>query len=355
MERIDFILPLELEASEPPEARGLKRDQVRLMVSYRSNDHIIHTHFRNFPEFLDPGDVLVVNTSGTMNAALSGVLADGSPVEVHLSTHLPADLWVVELFCSDHDGQAANPRVHSGEKVSLPGGGRLTLLTAYRQDQRASTEKDDGQVRLWVASMVIPVYHDRYLARYGFPIRYKYVHKGWPLSYYQTVYATERGSAEMPSAGRAFTRRMISELTRKGIVIAPLLLHTGIASLEDHEPPYEEYYRIPASTAEAVNASRAVGHRVIAVGTTCMRALETVCGPDRLIHAGEGWTNLVITPQRGVRAFDGLLTGFHEPKSTHLAMLDALAKPEHIRKAYSVALEEGYLWHEFGDLHLILP
>jgi S-adenosylmethionine:tRNA ribosyltransferase-isomerase len=148
---------------------------------------------------------------------------------------------------------------------------------------------------------------------------------------------------------------MISELTRKGIVIAPLLLHTGIASLEDHEPPYEEYYRIPASTAEAVNASRAVGHRVIAVGTTCMRALETVCGPDRLIHAGEGWTNLVITPQRGVRAFDGLLTGFHEPKSTHLAMLDALAKPEHIRKAYSVALEEGYLWHEFGDLHLILP
>ena len=176
----------------------------------------------------------------------------------------------------------------------------------------------------------------------------------WPLEYYQTAYATESGSAEMPSAGRGFTPELITALTAQGVVFAPLVLHTGVASLESHEPPYEEYYRVPESTATRVMAARAAGRRVIAVGTTAVRALETVTTESGAVHAGEGWTCLVVTPARGVRAVTGLLTGFHEPRASHLAMLAALAGIPHLRLAYQAALDGGYLWHEFGDLHLIL-
>jgi S-adenosylmethionine:tRNA ribosyltransferase-isomerase len=186
------------------------------------------------------------------------------------------------------------------------------------------------------------------------------------VSYYQSVYATEVGSAEMPSAGRAFTPELITRLVANGVRIVPLILHTGVASLEDDEPPYEEFYRVPAETAEAINAARAAGRRVIAVGTTVVRALETVTDRNGSIHPGEGWTDVFITPERGIRSVDAMLTGLHEPRSTHLSMLEALAGRgsvcaltnsgrEHLQVAYAEALEEGYLWHEFGDLHLILP
>jgi S-adenosylmethionine:tRNA ribosyltransferase-isomerase len=196
---------------------------------------------------------------------------------------------------------------------------------------------------------------DSYLAQNGFPIRYKYVREGWPNAYYQTVYASEMGSAEMPSAGRAFTRSLLAKIRKQGVRIAPLILHTGVASLESYEPPYEEYYRVPAETARAVNHAHAAGERVIAVGTTVVRALETVSDEQGMVHPGEGWTKLMITPERGLRVVDGLLTGLHEPRSTHLAMLEALAGSEHLRLAYAEALHQRYLWHEFGDLHLILP
>jgi S-adenosylmethionine:tRNA ribosyltransferase-isomerase len=196
---------------------------------------------------------------------------------------------------------------------------------------------------------------DSYLDRYGFPIQYKYVRRSWPISYYQTVYANEMGSAEMPSAGRAFTPELITRLVARGIWIAPLLLHTGVASLEEHEPPYEEYYRVPEESVRLVNTAHHDGGRVVAVGTTSVRALETVSDIRGEVHAGEGWTDLVITPQRGLHVVDGLLTGFHEPQSTHLSMLAALAGFAHLRKAYTEALSQKYLWHEFGDLHLILP
>jgi S-adenosylmethionine:tRNA ribosyltransferase-isomerase len=181
------------------------------------------------------------------------------------------------------------------------------------------------------------------------------VRQSWPNAYYQTVFATEYGSAEMPSAGRAFTPDLITRLVSKGVYIAPLILHTGVSSLERHEPPYEEYYRVPVETARLVNLSRSAHGRVIAVGTTSVRALETVTDSRGLVHPGEGWTDLVITPQRGLRAVGGLLTGFHEPNSSHLAMLVALAAYDHILGAYQAALQGGYLWHEFGDLHLLLP
>jgi S-adenosylmethionine:tRNA ribosyltransferase-isomerase len=346
---LDFELPPELEAGEPPEARGLMRDEVRLMVSYVSDDRVVHSRFRDLEEVLEEGDVLVINTSGTMNAALEAERDDGTELELRLSTHLPADLWIVELR-RPADG-ATEPFRHAtpGETLGLPEGATATLYAPYPGDPDLS----EGS-RLWLSSLDLPRPLDEYLDRHGFPIRYGYVRESWPVSYYQTVYATEPGSAEMPSAGRAFTPELITRLVSRGVRLAPLILHTGVASLEDDDPPYEEFYRVPLDTARLVNAARAAGRRVVAVGTTVVRALETVTDEDGISHPGEGWTRLVVTPGRPVRSVSAMLTGLHEPRSSHLAMLEALAGREHLRIAYREALREGYLWHEFGDLHLIL-
>jgi S-adenosylmethionine:tRNA ribosyltransferase-isomerase len=349
---LDFELPSELEAGSPPEARGLARDEVRLMVSYRKNNRVVHTQFRQIGDFLDAGDLLVINTSGTMNAALRATRADGMLIELHLSTRLPADLWVVEVRIPQEKATAPFYDIAAGETLSLPAGGKATLLTP-RLDDRSTPPT--GQHRLWIATLSLPDPLQAYLTRHGFPIRYRYVHEQWPLEYYQSVYATERGSAEMPSAGRAFTSELITQLIAHGIQIAPLILHTGVASLEDYEPPYEEHYRVSPETARLVNATRATGKRVIAVGTTVVRALETVTDRDGTTHPGEGWTRVVVTPEQGIQAVNAMLTGLHEPHASHLFMLEALAGREHLKVTYAEALKERYLWHEFGDLHLILP
>ena len=346
---LDFELPLELEAGEPPEARGLMRDEVRLMVSYASDDRVIHSRFRDIEDFLEAGDVLVINTSGTMKAALESEHEDGTALELHLSTHLPADLWIVELRRLVGAGTEPFRHATPGEKLRLPEGATATLHAPYPN----APIRSEGS-RLWLSTLELPRPLDEYLDRHGFPIRYGYVRESWPISYYQTVYATETGSAEMPSAGRAFTPELITRLISRGVQFAPLILHTGVASLEGDEPPYEEFYRVPPETARLVNVARAAGRRVVAVGTTAVRALETVTGEDGIAHPGEGWTRLIVTPERGVRSVDAMLTGLHEPRSTHLAMLEALAGREHLRIAYGEALRKGYLWHEFGDLHLIV-
>ncbi len=357
LEVMDFKLPPELEASEPPEARGLARDEVRLMVSYRSDNRIVHSQFRALDQFLQAGDVLVINTSGTMNAALNAARADGMALELHLSTRLPADLWIVEARLPDGASTVPFYDANPGETLCLPGGGTATLHTPYNPGERH--ESKTGHTRLWIATLQLPYSVNEYLDRFGFPIRYSYVRQGWPNRYYQTVYATEMGSAEMPSAGRAFTPELITRLVAKGIQVVPLILHTGVASLEDHEPPYEEFYRVPTETARAVNLARAEartsGRRIIAVGTTVVRALETVADPGGVTHPGEGWTRLVVTPEHGIRSVNGMLTGLHEPHASHLAMLEALTGREHLELTYGEALAERYLWHEFGDLHLILP
>jgi S-adenosylmethionine:tRNA ribosyltransferase-isomerase len=172
---------------------------------------------------------------------------------------------------------------------------------------------------------------------------------------YQTVFATESGSAEMPSAGRPFTTELVTRLVARGVHVAPVTLHTGVSSPERGEAPYPERYRVPAATARLVNAVRSWGGRVIAVGTTVVRALETVANGDGTVAAGEGWTNHVVCGECDVRAVDGLITGWHEPEATHLQMLRALANEDVIGKSYREALAHGYLWHEFGDSHLILP
>jgi S-adenosylmethionine:tRNA ribosyltransferase-isomerase len=351
--QLEFTLPPDLEAHEPPEARGLARDEVRLLVSRKRDDAITHATFRDLPRFLEPGDVLVINTSGTLPAALPATRADGTALRLHLSTHLPGDVWVVEPRAIA--GHATKPLRQNltGETLELPGGARARLLAPYAVNRVAAFDPSHG--RLWLAILELPEALQSYLERFGQPIRYAYVPTDHPLSAYQTVYATEPGSAEMPSAGRAFTPEIITRLSANGVTVAPLLLHTGVASLEDHEPPYEEFYRVPTQTARAVTDARAEGRRVIAVGTTVVRALETVTDNQNVTHAGEGWTSLVITPERGARGVNGILTGWHEPRASHLMMLEAIAGRGHLHAAYRAALEERYLWHEFGDLHLILP
>jgi S-adenosylmethionine:tRNA ribosyltransferase-isomerase len=301
-----------------------------------------------------------------MNAALPVVTSAGIHLELHLSTHLPDGNWVVEL--RQHTEQITIP-FHgdmSGQSLDLPGGGRVGIITPYhgsgvrgllQESAGRSPETDKhsgGSNRLWIARLELPASLHSYLNSYGAPIRYHYVKQQWPLNFYQTVYATEPGSAEMPSAGRGFTAELITRLVAKGIQIVPLLLHTGVSSLEEHEPPYEEFYRVPLETVDIINHARDRGKRIIAVGTTVVRALETVIDTG-LLHPGEGWTDLVITPARNVRSVNAILTGLHEPKATHIAMLEAIASREHIRATYEAALESKYLWHEFGDLHLILP
>lgn len=348
-----FSLPSELEASAPPEARGLRRDQVRLMVSNYSTNQIKHNRFYHLDKYLNEGDVLVINTSRTRNSALMTSRADGSAVELHLSTHFDDDLWTVEVRAMDELGKTKHLEdARQGETLSLPGAVSATLQGPYISDCEENAKPSET---LWLATINFPVDVDAYLARYGFPIRYNYVKERWPLSFYQTVYATEFGSAEMPSAGRPFTSSLLKRLEAKGIRIAPLILHTGVSNLDTHEPPYKEFYRVPPETAHAVNEARASGHRIVAVGTTAIRALESVTNGKGKIHAGEGWTCLVITPQRGLRTVNALITGMHEPDASHLAILEALAGRSHIQLAYEEALHKGYLWHEFGDLHLILP
>jgi S-adenosylmethionine:tRNA ribosyltransferase-isomerase len=346
------VVPPELEAGEPPEARGLARDGVRMLVSWRDDPRVVHARFHDLGRFLERGDVLVVNTSGTLKAALPAVREGGRVLELHLSTRLPGGLWIVEV--READGLASRPFLdaRAGETLRLPGGGEVRLLAPFPHDPSSA---EAPKSRLWHAALRLPAPPAEYLESHGEPIRYGYVRGRWPIEMYQTVFATEPGSAEMPSAARPFTPELVTRLVARGVQFAPLLLHTGIASLEAHEPPYEEYYRVERETAALVNAARAAARRVVAVGTTAVRALETVTDEAGICHPGEGWTSLLISPARRPRAAGALLTGLHEPRATHLALLEAFAGGrERLRRSYGEALRHGYLWHEFGDVHLLL-
>jgi S-adenosylmethionine:tRNA ribosyltransferase-isomerase len=337
---LDFALPSTLEAHEPPEARGLARDGVRLLVG--AGDAVTHHRFTDLPALLRPGDVLVVNTSGTLPAA---VPVSGARLVLHFSTELADGRWLVEVRRDAGKSTVPYPDAGSGERYPLPGHASVTLAEPYSAG------------RLWVASVDTPGYGTvaGYLNRYGRPIRYGYVPREWPIGFYQTVFAESPGSAEMPSAARPFTDRLVTRLVAHGVQFAPVLLHTGVASPEAHERPYPERFSVSATTARVVNRARADGGRVIAVGTTAVRALETAADPRGEVRPERGWTNLVVTPDRGVRVVSGLLTGFHEPRASHLDLLAAVAGTELLDRCYRAALAGGYLWHEFGDLNLLLP
>ena len=327
------------EAGSPAEERGLGRDDVRLLVTRGTGD-IEHARFTDLPGLLEPGDLLAINTSATLPAALS-VRTPEAELRLHLSGPAPEhgdDVWRVEL----RRGGERHRRGRPGQVLLLPAGGTAVLL-----------ERAGGP--LWLASLRLPSPVLEYLARHGEPIRYRHAERAWPLERYQTVYATEPGSAEMPSAGRAFTPRLITRLVAAGIDVAPLVLHTGVSSLEAGETPHAEWFRIPHFTAARINQARELGGRVIAVGTTVVRALESATGENGRVRGREGWTDLVIEPDTPIRALDGLLSGFHDSDSSHLAMLAAIAGRDLLERSYEEAARGGYLRHEFGDLHLLLP
>jgi S-adenosylmethionine:tRNA ribosyltransferase-isomerase len=339
-----FVLPQELEATEPPELALGRRDAVRMMVSIGEQAPRPSTA-RDLATWLHEGDLVVVNTSATIPAAIDASTPDGRAVVVHLSTELPTGLHLVEVRRQQLDGSTAPDfDDHAGEALALAGGGTVRILGRMPRS-----------VRLWVATLDLPAPLLEHLCRFGRPIRYAYVPESWPITAYQNSFSREPGSAEMPSAGRVLTAEVITDLVANGIVVAPIVLHTGVASLEAHEMPYPERYRVPAATARLVNATHVAGDRVVAVGTTVVRALETVAEDDGIVHPGQGWTELVVTPARGVRVVDGLLTGWHEPEASHLLMLEAVAGRPSLELAYGAALAAGYRWHEFGDVHLILP
>ncbi|WP_343238641.1 S-adenosylmethionine:tRNA ribosyltransferase-isomerase [Streptomyces sp. SID8374] len=341
-------VPVELSARVPAEQRGSGRDDVRLLVS--RGTAVSHHAFRELTGRLRAGDVLVVNTSATLPAAVNGRVG-GDRVVVHFSTRGEDGRWAVELRAPGASGATApRPGGPAGAVVRLPGGRELVLEEPLGPAVGA---------RLWWAR--VPDRVPELLRRYGRPIRYAYTERDQPLSAYQTVFAVQApdgsGSAEMPSAARPFTAALVAELVSRGVQFAPLSLHTGVASAEAHEPPYPERFAVPSTTAWLVNAARAAGGRVVAVGTTAVRALESAADADAdgVVRPVAGWTDLVVTPRRGVRVVDGLLTGLHEPEASHLLMLEAVAGREALRRGYEAALERRYLWHEFGDVHLILP
>ena len=337
MTALDFALPAGLEAAEPPPAR----DGVRLLVA--SARGVRHARFGQLGAFLAPGDLVVVNTSATLAAAVAGSRA-GTPVTVHFATELDDGVWVVEVRPA---GAAAGPvgDLRPGEVITLDPG--ATLIVDRPQPA--------GQSRLWRARPRIDGGVAAFLVRHGRPIRYAYVPRPWPLAEYQTVFAREPGSAEMPSAGRPFTDQVVTDLVTRGVAVAPVLLHTGVSSQEPGEPPQPEPFRVPAATARLVKATRQAGGRVIAVGTTVTRALESAAAPDGTVRAHEGWTGLVLGPSRPARAVTGLVTGWHAPGASHLDLLVAVAGRLLVEQAYAEALRQDYRWHEFGDSCLLLP
>jgi len=333
---VNFDLPTVLEATEPPEARGLARDGVRLMVSRTRARSVSHHRFTDLPSLLLPGDLLVVNTSGTIPAAVRA-----GDLEVHFSGQLPDGAWLAEFRRVSGKSSVPNGSVSPGQVIDLPGGAWLRVVAP-------------AGARLW--QVRAPVAVVPYLLRHGFPVRYSYAAEGqWPLAAYQTVFAAAPGSAEMPSAARPFTPAIVTALVTRGVAIAPVTLHCGVSSLEAGEDPYPEWFEVPPATARLVNMTRQSGGRVIAAGTTVVRALESATLPETSVSPRAGWTSHVVTPETGVRVVDGLLTGLHEPRSSHLRMLAAFHEQDLLRECYDAALTEGYLWHEFGDVHLMLP
>lgn len=342
-----FERPPGYEATMPPESRGIDRDHVRLLVT--RGDAVEHHRFTDLPALLRPGDLLVVNDSATLAASLRGALParlGGTPFVLNLSTRYGARLWLAEP--REDVGLPGSLALQPGDEVRLGEGGELVARMVAPHP---------GLPRLWFVSFTTPV--ESWLATLGRPIRYAYVPEELPLTAYQTVFARVPGSAEMPSAGRPFTTRVLRALSDRGVEIATVTLHTGVSSLEIEGPLeqatlYAEPFVVPERTAAVMRRCRARGGRVVAVGTTVVRALESAMRNGRLWPM-RGFTRRFVRPGRFGGSVDGILTGLHDPGASHLAMLHAVLGERVVRAAYTEAAANGYLWHEFGDVHLGLP
>lgn len=332
--------PRELLASLPAELRGLRRDGARLCVVERDTGRITHTTVAQLGEHLRPGDLLVVNSSRTLPAALTVARESGEQVQLRPGA-LRAAEW--DALAVETGAQHRNVGLRRGEILEARSGLRLRVLS----------ERSDAPL-LWRMAVVggDPI---ETLLRDGEPIRYSYVPEPVSPEHYQTVYAGVPGSVEIPSAGRHLTWELLGDLRRNGIGIVDIVLHCGLSSFQDDEvdltkPLIEEQFEVRPETADRVNGAA----RVIAVGTSVIRTLETVADDNGIVRPMHGWTRLVITPRSRLRVVDALLTGLHEPPATHLDMLGALLDERLLERAYTEVRERRYLWHEFGDAMLIL-
>lgn len=331
-------------APRPAEARGLARDEVRLLVG--TPDGIDHVRFRDLPDHLRAGDVLVVNDTATVAGEVDATLR-GAAVVLHVAARLDDGERVVEVR-SAPDAARALLDAEAGDVVHV-GGARLTLAAPWPTGE-ASSPTGRGN-RLWRARVRGPL--DGVLARRGRPIAYGHLDRRYPLAAYQTVFARRPGSAEMASAGRPFTDALVTRLVSSGVLVAPITLHTGVSSQEAGEAPGPEWFEVSATTARLVEAARTGGGRVIAVGTTATRAIESAV-VDGVLTPSSGWTTRVVTPGDPPRVVDGLVTGWHDPHASHLLLVEAVAGRDLTQAAYDAAVTRGYLWHEFGDAALLL-
>ena len=357
---VRFRLPPELEAAAPPEARGLRRDHVRLLLVDRATGSVGHHRFHELPWLLEEGDLLVVNDSRTLPASLLGHTSGGAPLEVRLAAR-EGERWAALVLGVPGDGsdpalvptdaRPPAPPLEAGERLRFAGGLGATVLGRH----------EEAGPLVWLAFDTAGERLAEALHRAGRPVRYAYVPRPWPLHHYQTLFAAGPGSAEMASAGRPFTVQTLRDLREQGIGLATISLHAGLSTYGDPATDRRyvpaEPYLVPEATAAAVATTRAAGGRVVAVGTTVVRALETAAaaGPVAGPRAGGGVSRLRIGAGHRLAAVDGLLTGLHEPEASHLDLLAAFLDRPALDRVYSAALASGYLWHEFGDVCLLLP
>lgn len=349
---VRFEAPRTTYAGAPAERRGLARDGVRLLVADGATG-VTHTRFDRIGDHLSAGDLLVVNDSATVAGALDGRSERHGDVVVHLATPLDDDTWVVEVRRAP-DADRSILDAQAGDTISLAAG-RTVLRLQEPYPAPGSSPTGVGN-RLWRA---VPTGAPlaRTARRYGRAIAYGYLDNRYPLSDYQTVFARVPGSAEMASAARPFTAGLVTRLVARGVLLAPVTLHTGLSSQEAGESPQAERFVVPAATADLVNLVRSRGRRVVAVGTSATRALESavVAGSPATVAAAAGWTTRVVTPGHPPAVVDGLVTGWHDPGASHLLLVEAVAGAALAQQAYGAATSGGYLWHEFGDSCMLLP
>jgi S-adenosylmethionine:tRNA ribosyltransferase-isomerase len=352
--QLEFELPDELCATQPPEALGKMRDDVRLLVINRARQDWQHAEFSDLGNFLRKSDLLVFNRSRTLPAVLTGQEAgSNNTIQIRLAERLIDGSWLALLVCGTDASLSAEQLfacgLHPQMEIEFADGLRAEVLA-----------RDTRIPRLWRLrfnrshSALLEV-----LYKHGHPVWYEYLSDNWDIGFYQNVYASEPGSAEMPSAGRAFTWRMLFDLKRRGIRSTSILLHTGLSSYLDDEldarhPASEEEYSIDGQAAEAINKARMSGGRIIAVGTTVVRALESAANEDGFVRETHDYTELKIHADHRLRCATGLITGLHEPRASHLDLLAAFLPPATLFDAYQDAIATRYLWHEFGDLNLII-
>lgn len=349
-----FRRPEHRFAAEPAEQRGLTRDQVRLLVAHGSTATISHARFDQLPTFLRPGDLVVINNSQTIAAELD-LVGDGNwPAVLHVAGHLDDGSWVVEVRTAP-DAARAMLTLAAGHRFRPVADSTATIRLIEPYGRSGHRSPTGSGARLWRAQVDSPAPFDTVLARHGRPIAYGYLRQRWPLAAYQTVFGTRPGSAEMPSAGRPFTADLVTRLVAAGVLLAPITLHTGVSSPEAGEGPQSEWFEVPAVTARLVNEVRCAGGRIVAVGTTVTRALESAVDDDGFVLESRGWTSHVVGPDSPARVVSGLLTGWHDPNASHLLLVESVAGAELTQHAYDAAVAGEYLWHEFGDSCLILP